>query len=80
MILSIPSQTGGPEGPLLELFPLQLFDVDRPGVSFLSGRQLLEPDVGKELLYWQWCLISAGRLTAMQLPAKRWRPRLSIKI
>lgn len=40
-------------GELVEQFPLQLFDVDRPGLAFLASKELLDPFAGKELRYWQ---------------------------
>ncbi len=50
LIHSIPSRRGSE---LIELFPLEYFDTSRPGVYFLSGADVLEPHVGKELLYWE---------------------------
>jgi hypothetical protein len=37
---------------LLELFPFTYFDVSRPGVYFVSGKKLLDPYRGQQLLYW----------------------------
>jgi hypothetical protein len=48
VIQSIPEET---RNDLADLFPD--FDVNRPGVHFLSAKQVLEPYRGKELLYWK---------------------------
>lgn len=37
---------------LVEMFPFGHFDVARPGVYFVSGKELLDPHRGRELLYW----------------------------
>jgi hypothetical protein len=51
VILSIPWYRRQPEG-LAEGFPLAEFPLPRPDVSFVSGKQLLDPYVGKVQLYW----------------------------
>ena len=37
---------------LVEAFPLGEFDVAREGIAFVSGKQLLDPWLDRELLYW----------------------------
>ncbi|HET9317126.1 MAG TPA: hypothetical protein VFQ51_16150, partial [Vicinamibacteria bacterium] len=51
VVLSIPWYRQRPER-LAEAFPLAEFPVERPGVSFVSGKGLLDPFVGKQQLYW----------------------------
>jgi lysophospholipase L1-like esterase len=53
VIHSICTQFGPPAAPLQELFPLAEFAVDRPGIRFVASKQVLDPLVGKELLYHQ---------------------------
>lgn len=38
---------------LYEVFPSAEFDVHRPGLVFLPAKSVLQPYVGKELLYWE---------------------------
>jgi lysophospholipase L1-like esterase len=38
---------------LIDVFPLQEFDVRRPGLYYLSAKAALDPYVSKELLYWK---------------------------
>ena len=49
VIQSIPTEVGED---LVESFPSQYFQVDQPGVYFLSMREELLPYVGKQQLYW----------------------------
>jgi len=51
VIQSIPS-VPPEQSQLVEMFPLAHFDVARPGVFFVSGKELLDPHRGKQLLYW----------------------------
>jgi lysophospholipase L1-like esterase len=51
VIQSIPSNRENPFS-LVELFPLDLFDVKRPGVIFQSDKELLDPHLD-QLLYWK---------------------------
>lgn len=38
---------------LIDTFPKDTyFDVDRPGLHYLAAKELLEPHLGRELLYW----------------------------
>jgi hypothetical protein len=37
---------------LVELFPLDDFDVKRPGLHFAAAKKWLDPHRGKQLLYW----------------------------
>ncbi len=50
VIHSIPSRRPDPER-LIEVFPLEAFDVGREGVWFLPAKQLLDPWIGREQLY-----------------------------
>jgi hypothetical protein len=52
VIQSIPSEREPPYR-LFEMFPLQEFDVYRKGISFFPAKRVLEPEVGKQLLYWK---------------------------
>jgi hypothetical protein len=52
VIQSIPSNRENPVS-LVELFPRDRFDVARPGVHFQSDKELLDPFLEKELLYWK---------------------------
>lgn len=51
VVQSIPSNRGDPIA-LVDLFPRDRFDVTRPGLLFQSDKELLDPSLGKELLYW----------------------------
>ena len=51
-ILSIPWYRPRPEA-LAEAFPLAEFPVDRPDLFFVPAKPLLDPYIGKELLYWK---------------------------
>jgi hypothetical protein len=51
VILSIPWDEYDPEK-LPEGFPLDLFAVNRPGIAFVSGRDLLKPFVGRQQIYY----------------------------
>ncbi len=53
LILSIPTPYWDRSDPLVEDFPLEYFDIDRPGITFVSGKGLLDSHIGDELLYWQ---------------------------
>ncbi|MCH8124398.1 SGNH/GDSL hydrolase family protein [candidate division KSB1 bacterium] len=53
IILSIPTPYWDRSDPLVEEFPLEYFDIDRPGITFVSGKGLLDSHVSHELLYWQ---------------------------
>jgi lysophospholipase L1-like esterase len=44
--------SGVSEMRLVELFPLAEFDVQRPGLHFLATKPLLDPEVGRTLLYY----------------------------
>jgi len=52
VIQSIPSNRENPVS-LVDLFPRDRFDVKRPGVFFQSDKELLDPFLEKELLYWK---------------------------
>jgi lysophospholipase L1-like esterase len=52
VIQSIPSNRENPVS-LVDLFPRDKFDVARPGVFFQSDKELLDPFLEKELLYWK---------------------------
>ena len=52
VIHSIPTKARLEEVPLSEMFPLESFDTNRPGVFFLSSKTLLDPHVGQTQLYW----------------------------
>lgn len=53
VIQSIPTPAWGTDGKpaLHELFPLDEFDVERPGIAFFPARSVLEPSLGREPLY-----------------------------
>ncbi|MHA7836086.1 MAG: SGNH/GDSL hydrolase family protein [bacterium] len=51
VVQSIPHPSGASDGRLLEMFPLEEFDVEREGVHFLGLVERLEPHLGKEPLY-----------------------------
>ena len=51
IILSIPTLRGNPNR-LIDGFPFESFPVDRPAFAYISAKELLEPHLGKELLYW----------------------------
>ena len=50
VIHSIPSLRRGPKH-LVEVFPLQEFDVNRDGISFLPSKEVLDPWLEREQLY-----------------------------
>jgi lysophospholipase L1-like esterase len=52
VIQSIPFEAWKPYR-LVEMFPLAEFDVHRPGLAFVSAKEVLDPSVGRELLYWR---------------------------
>jgi len=72
VIHSIPWRAQDGSERLLDLFPLDQFDVNRPGLTFIPAKPELDPFVGKELLYftrshWHWtpfCHDKAGKLIA----------------
>jgi len=51
VVQSIPAQPGGPDAPLLDLFPAEQLDFSQPGLRLLAMKKLLEPYRGKEPLY-----------------------------
>lgn len=51
VVLSIPWFRQRPER-LAEAFPLAEFPVERPGLSFVPAKTLLDPYIGKQQLYW----------------------------
>lgn len=51
IIMSIPRRQHDPLR-LTEQFPFETFDIERPAFSFLATKPLLDPWLGKELLYW----------------------------
>ena len=53
VILSIPFTDGSGSWMLHDNFPRAEFDLARPGLSYLSAKELLDPHVGKDLLYWK---------------------------
>jgi hypothetical protein len=53
VIQSIPSHLGGEEPQLLDWFPYDAFDGDRPGLFLLPTKPLLDPHLERELLYHQ---------------------------
>ena len=54
VIQSIPTQARPPGGlTLIDLFPVEEFDVNQEGVAFLATKPLLEPLLGSELLYFE---------------------------
>lgn len=52
VIQSIPSNRENPLA-LVDLFPRDRFDVARPGLFFQSDKELLDPSLQTELLYWK---------------------------
>jgi lysophospholipase L1-like esterase len=52
MIQSIPSNRANPTA-LVDLFPRDRFDLARPGLFFQSDKELLDPSLATELLYWK---------------------------
>lgn len=50
IIQTVPSRGGGSRD-LVEPFPVDAFDLDRPGVFFLPGKMVLDPHVGESDLY-----------------------------
>ena len=52
VIQSIPSESQQPYR-LIEMFPFEEFDVYRKGVPFSPAKRVLDPHVGKKLLYWE---------------------------
>jgi lysophospholipase L1-like esterase len=59
VIQSIPVEIFHPDH-LVDLFPVQEFDVHRPNIYFLPAKSFLDPYEGKRLLYWK---RSAGHWT-----------------
>jgi len=53
VIHSIPWRSERGEGQLIELFPLQYLDLNRPGLVFFPSQAVLRPYVGTQQLYWQ---------------------------
>jgi len=53
VILSIPFPADGDLSKLVDQFPSDEFSLERPGLAYLSGKDVLEPIAGKELLYWE---------------------------
>lgn len=51
VIHSIPTQVGSPPR-LVDAFPRERLDLERPGLAYLSSKEVLEPHLGEELLYW----------------------------
>lgn len=49
--IPIPSPVVDPTT-LVDAFPLAEFDVNRPGLVFFSAKEVLDPYLGKEKLYW----------------------------
>lgn len=52
IIHSIPIWLNDPNGTLIDTVPLQYFEIKRPGLTYLSSKELLEPYVGNKKLYW----------------------------
>jgi GDSL-like lipase/acylhydrolase family protein len=52
VIQSIPANRENPTA-LVDLFPRDRFDVARPGLCFQSDKELLDPSLQTELLYWK---------------------------
>jgi len=50
--IPIPDKGSGPTA-LIDVFPYAEFDVDRPGLTFFASKPLLDPHLGRELLYWE---------------------------
>lgn len=53
VIQSISMQEQDLDAPPVEMFPIGYLDVDRPGLKFLSMKNVLASHEGKELLYWK---------------------------
>lgn len=53
VILSIPFAAGGGNTSLADQFPRGEFDVARPGLAYLSGKDVLEEHAATEQLYWK---------------------------
>jgi hypothetical protein len=78
VVQSIPTEISNPYR-LVELFPLEDFNVERPGVDFLAMKALLDPYEGRELLYYHrshghWTPFShavSGKAIAALIIAKR---------
>lgn len=51
VIMSIPTELMNPAR-LVETFPLAALDTSRPSIAFVSAKDLLDPYVGREQLYW----------------------------
>jgi hypothetical protein len=51
VIHSIPTQVGPPPR-LVDAFPRERFDLDRPDLAYVSAKAVLEPHLGEKLLYW----------------------------
>jgi len=53
VIHSIPTEETPTGGRLIDLFPLDEFDVERPGIHFFGSRTVLDPYVGHEQIIWR---------------------------
>lgn len=51
VIQSIPTRLGSRQRALYDQFPAELFDAGRPGVALFPAREVLEPQLGRTLLY-----------------------------
>jgi lysophospholipase L1-like esterase len=84
IIMSIPRRQHDPLR-LTEQFPFEAFDLKRPALSFLATKALLDPWLGKELLYWDrsddhWTPFShrvAGEALAELVLGRALEPRLT---
>jgi hypothetical protein len=79
MIQSIPYHGEDPEA-LIEVFPLEEFNVNREWLYFVAGKEFLEPLLGKAQLYWErsdghWTPLS-HRLSARALAERVLRENL----
>jgi hypothetical protein len=53
VVHSIPNAVVDPQKQqFIDSFPRELFDLNRPGLDYLSGKSILEPSLGKQLLFW----------------------------
>lgn len=52
VVQSIPGQSETAPGGLIDGFPLQVFHVARPGITYVAGTHFLRRNNGKEHLYW----------------------------
>ncbi len=51
LLQSIPGRPDE-EGVIYDAFPLQYFDVNRPGITYFSAAEVLRPHAGDRLLHW----------------------------